>query len=100
MNVFNHFQLISDCENVAKGGESGNKGPCYNRSRKQSDLELVRCINDVSQNSYIVEIPLHSVRLFFKDEKTENEYRKNAYKIHESPGDSPVTLSTTRLVGL
>ncbi|KAL0277649.1 UNVERIFIED_CONTAM: hypothetical protein PYX00_004871 [Menopon gallinae] len=87
--------LDSDCENVAKSGESGNMGS-YSRSRKQSDLQLVRCINDVSQNSYIVEIPLHSVRLFFKDEKTEKEYRKNAYKIHENPSDSPVTLSTTR----
>lgn len=64
--------------------------------RKQSDLQLIRCVNDISQNSYIVKVPLHPLTLFFKDKKTEKDYRANAHKIHEKRGDSPATLSTSR----
>ncbi|KAK6617418.1 hypothetical protein RUM43_014427 [Polyplax serrata] len=64
--------------------------------RKQSDLQLIKCINDISQNSYIVKVPLDQFTLFFNDKKTEKEYRANAHKIHEKKGDSPTTLSTSR----
>ncbi|KAL6264527.1 hypothetical protein P5V15_004634 [Pogonomyrmex californicus] len=72
-------------------------GACFHKLRKQSDLQLIRCVQDnvSSQRSYFVKPPLSSVTLFFKNKEMEKEYRENAHKI-ESIGDNPPTLATSR----
>ncbi|XP_029171847.1 adenylate cyclase type 9 isoform X2 [Nylanderia fulva] len=73
-------------------------GACFHKLRKQSDLQLIRCVQDnvTSQRSYFVKPPLSSVTLFFKNEEMEREYRENAHKATEGIGDNPPTLATSR----
>ncbi|KAH0558288.1 adenylate cyclase type 9 [Cotesia glomerata] len=73
-------------------------GVCFHKLRKQSDLQLIRCVQDnvSSQSSYFVTPPLSTVTLFFKNKEMEKEYRENAHKASESLGDSPPTLATAR----
>lgn len=73
-------------------------GACFHKLRKQSDLQLIRCVQDnvSSQRSYFVKPPLSSVTLFFKNEEMEREYRENAHKANEGIGDNPPTLATSR----
>lgn len=73
-----------------------NFGTCFYALRKQSDLQLIRCVQDISRNSYFVKAPLHQLTLFFKEQETEKEYRATAHKIHEKRADGPATLSTSR----
>lgn len=73
-------------------------GACFHKLRKQSDLQLIRCVQDnvSSQRSYFVKPPLSSVTLFFKNKEMEKEYRENAHKASEGIGDNPPTLATSR----
>ncbi|XP_001603329.2 adenylate cyclase type 9 isoform X1 [Nasonia vitripennis] len=73
-------------------------GACFHKLRKQSDLQLIRCVQDnvSSQSSYFVKPPLSSVTLFFKNKEMENEYRENAHKASEGIGGNPPTLATSR----
>ncbi|KAJ8676505.1 hypothetical protein QAD02_012292 [Eretmocerus hayati] len=73
-------------------------GACFHKLRKQSDLQLIRCVQDnvSSQCSYFVKPPLSSVTLFFKNEEMEKEYRENAHKASEGIGGNPPTLATSR----
>ncbi|CAL1685037.1 unnamed protein product [Lasius platythorax] len=73
-------------------------GACFHKLRKQSDLQLIRCVQDnvSSQRSYFVKPPLSSVTIFFKNEEMEREYRENAHKASEGIGDNPPTLATSR----
>ncbi|EEB12086.1 adenylate cyclase type IX, putative [Pediculus humanus corporis] len=86
----------SDNEYVIRKPVSDNLSSCFYSLRKQSDLQLVKCIKDLSQNSYIVNVPLDELTLFFKDKKTEEEYRANAHKIDEKKCENLTTLSTSR----
>ncbi|XP_066583442.1 adenylate cyclase type 9 isoform X2 [Prorops nasuta] len=73
-------------------------GACFHKLRKQSDLQLIRCVQDnvTSQRSYFVKPPLSSVTLFFKSKEMEKEYRENAHKASESVNGNPPTLATSR----
>ncbi|XP_043268002.1 adenylate cyclase type 9 isoform X2 [Venturia canescens] len=73
-------------------------GACFHKLRKQSDLQLIRCVQDnvTSQRSYFVKPPLSSVTLFFKNREMEKEYRQNAHKVNENLGGNPPTLATSR----
>ncbi|XP_036139648.1 adenylate cyclase type 9 [Monomorium pharaonis] len=73
-------------------------GACFHKLRKQSDLQLIRCVQDnvTSQRSYFVKPPLSSVTLFFKNKEMEKEYRENAHKVSEGISDNPPTLATSR----
>ncbi|XP_011872784.1 PREDICTED: adenylate cyclase type 9 [Vollenhovia emeryi] len=73
-------------------------GACFHKLRKQSDLQLIRCVQDnvSSQRSYFVKPPLSSVTLFFKNKEMEKEYRENAHKASEGMGGNPPTLATSR----
>lgn len=86
----------SDNEYVIRKPVSDNLSSCFYSLRKQSDLQLIKCIKDLSQNSYIVNVPLDELTLFFKDKKTEEEYRANAHKIDEKKCENLTTLSTSR----
>ncbi|XP_046625230.1 adenylate cyclase type 9 isoform X1 [Neodiprion virginianus] len=73
-------------------------GACFHKLRKQSDLQLIRCVQDnvSSQRSYFVKPPLSSLTLFFKNKELEQEYRETAHKSSEGVGDNPPTLATSR----
>ncbi|XP_043264489.1 adenylate cyclase type 9 [Colletes gigas] len=73
-------------------------GACFHKLRKQSDLQLIRCVQDnvSSQRSYFVKPPLSSVTLFFKNKEMEKEYRENAHKVSECISGNPPTLATSR----
>ncbi|EFN89856.1 Adenylate cyclase type 9 [Harpegnathos saltator] len=73
-------------------------GACFHKLRKQSDLQLIRCVQDnvSSQRSYFVKPPLSNVTLFFKNKEMEKEYRENAHKASEGIGGNPPTLATSR----
>ncbi|XP_033606187.1 adenylate cyclase type 9 isoform X4 [Cryptotermes secundus] len=70
---------------------------CFQKLRKQSDLQLIRCVQDVtSHRSYFVKPPLSSITLFFHQKEMEREYRACAHRVTEKNGDSPPTLATSR----
>ncbi|CAL7940653.1 unnamed protein product [Xylocopa violacea] len=73
-------------------------GACFHKLRKQSDLQLIRCVQDnvSSQRSYFVKPPLSSFTLFFKNAEMEKEYRENAHKVSECISGNPPTLATSR----
>ncbi|RZF44283.1 hypothetical protein LSTR_LSTR006833 [Laodelphax striatellus] len=70
-------------------------GVCFQKLRKQSDLQLIRCVQDnsMSQCSYFVQAPLDNVSLFFKQPGLEKEFRKKAYKSFKNDA---TTLATAR----
>ncbi|XP_046674211.1 adenylate cyclase type 9-like isoform X2 [Homalodisca vitripennis] len=70
-------------------------GVSFQKLRKQSDLQLIRCVQDnsLSQRSYFVKPPLHSVSLFFRQKDMEREYRRKA---HRSCKEEASTLATAR----
>lgn len=73
-------------------------GHCFHQLRKQSDLQLIRCVQDnvKSNRSYFVKPPLSSITLFFRQSEMEREYRDTAHRISDRHGDSPPTLATSR----
>ncbi|XP_012279659.1 adenylate cyclase type 9 [Orussus abietinus] len=73
-------------------------GACFHKLRKQSDLQLIRCVQDnvSSQRSYFVKPPLSRVTLFFKNKEMEKEYRENAHRSSGGLGGNPPTLATSR----
>lgn len=54
-------------------------GTRFQKLRKQSDLQLIRCVQDnsKSQQSYFMKPPLSNLTLFFESEKMEREYRRH-----------------------
>jgi len=73
-------------------------GACFQQLRKQSDLQLIRCVQDNvrSQRSYFVKPPLSGWTLFFRQPEMERDYRRNAHRLYEKRGDPPPTLATSR----
>lgn len=71
--------------------------PCHQKLRKQSDLQLIRCVQDNAKSrfSYFVKPPLSFFTLFFKSREMEKEYRNNAHRIDEKEMECP-TLATSR----
>ncbi|XP_055371012.1 adenylate cyclase type 9 [Condylostylus longicornis] len=72
---------------------------CLQQLRKQSDLQLIRCVRDnaKSQRSYLVKPPLNKLTLFFKSRQMEREFRSKAHRFgSESESEGPPTLATPR----
>ncbi|XP_046394106.1 adenylate cyclase type 9 [Ischnura elegans] len=70
--------------------------PCFHSLRKQSDLQLIRCVRDVStHSSYFASPPLCHFTLFFKQAEMEKEFRTHAH-LREEDVDSPPTLASSR----
>ncbi|KAG8231534.1 hypothetical protein J437_LFUL008075 [Ladona fulva] len=70
--------------------------PCFHTLRKQSDLQLIRCVRDVSSHrSYFTTPPLCQFTLFFKQPEMESEFRAHAH-LREEDTDSPPTLASSR----
>lgn len=74
-------------------------GKCLLQLRKQSDLQLIRCVRDnaKSQRSYLVKPPLSGFSLFFKSRRMELEFRGNAHRFGcDLQSDGPPTLATPK----
>ncbi|CAH1127277.1 unnamed protein product [Ceutorhynchus assimilis] len=58
-------------------------GTCIQNLRKQSDRQLIKCVQDnsKSQSSYFIKPPLSRWTLFFKDQIMEQDYRANVHRI-------------------
>ncbi|XP_049284947.1 adenylate cyclase type 9 isoform X1 [Anopheles funestus] len=75
---------------------------CLQQLRKQSDLQLIRCVRDNarSQRSYLVKPPLLPVSLRFKSRPMEQEFRSKAHRFGsecgELEGGGPPTLATPK----
>ncbi|XP_053678393.1 adenylate cyclase type 9 [Anopheles nili] len=75
---------------------------CLQQLRKQSDLQLIRCVRDNarSQRSYLVKPPLLPVSLRFKSHPMEQEFRSKAHRFGSESGDleggGPPTLATPK----
>lgn len=65
--------------------------------RKQSDLQLIRCVQDNARSgvSYFVQPPLNRFTLFFKTPEMERHYRDKAHRSDDCE-DFPPTLTTSR----
>lgn len=63
-------------------------------ARKQSDLQLIRCVRDNarSQQSYLVQPPLSKLSLFFMSPLMEQEFRAKAHQFNTRCG--PITIAT------
>lgn len=65
--------------------------------RKQSDLQLIRCVQDNARSgiNYFVQRPLNRFSLYFKSEEMERHFRDRAHRSDDSE-DFPPTLTTSR----
>ncbi|RZC33874.1 adenylate cyclase type 9 [Asbolus verrucosus] len=72
-------------------------GACIQNLRKQSDRQLIKCVqeNSKSRGSYFIKPPLWKLTLFFKDEKMEQDYRANVHSLFEQ-ADSILTLANSK----
>ncbi|XP_068159489.1 adenylate cyclase type 9 isoform X1 [Drosophila tropicalis] len=72
---------------------------CLQQLRKQSDLQLIRCVRDnaKSQRSYLVKPPLRRFSLYFKSRQLERDFRSKAHRFGtEIETEGPPTLATPR----
>ena len=67
----------------------------FHQLRKQSDLQMIRCIQeDESHRVYFMRPPLSQITLFFIDEAMEKEYRARAHQ-PDQPGTHLTLASPT-----
>ncbi|XP_037932324.1 adenylate cyclase type 9-like, partial [Teleopsis dalmanni] len=72
---------------------------CLQQLRKQSDLQLIRCVRDnaKSQHSYLVNPPLKRFSLYFRSKQMEDDFRSKAHRFgSENETEGPPTLATPR----
>lgn len=72
-------------------------GKCIQNLRKQSDRQLIKCVQDNSKSkcSYFMKPQLSMITLFFNDKKTEQEYRTNVHSISDQT-ESIQTLANSK----
>lgn len=72
-------------------------GTCIQNLRKQSDRQLIKCVqeNFKSKSSYFIKPPLSKLTLFFNDEQMEQDYRANVHSLNDQ-NESIVTLANSR----
>lgn len=65
--------------------------------RKQSDLQLIRCVQDNARSgiNYFLQPPINRFTLFFKSPEMERHYRDKAHRSDDCE-DFPPTLTTSR----
>uniref|UniRef100_A0A146LLR0 Adenylate cyclase type 9 n=3 Tax=Lygus hesperus TaxID=30085 RepID=A0A146LLR0_LYGHE len=73
-------------------------GACFQKIRKQSDLQLIRCVQDnsKSERNYFVTPPLKRWSLLFKYPDMEKEYREKAHRASPRGENYSRTLATAR----
>lgn len=72
-------------------------GTCIQNLRKQSDRQLIKCVqeNSKSRGSYFIKPPLRRLTLFFKDSQMEQDFRANVHSLFQQP-DSILTLANSK----
>ena len=72
-------------------------GTCIQSLRKQSDRQLIKCVqeNSKSRGSYFIKPPLRKLTLFFKDAQMEQDYRANVHSLFEQ-SDAILTLANSK----
>lgn len=72
----------------------------WNKIRKLSDLQMIRCVQEHSINTsntcYFSKKPLNRVTLFFIDMAMEKDYRKLSHRTNISKTNSPSTLASAK----
>ncbi|XP_062538630.1 adenylate cyclase type 9 isoform X2 [Armigeres subalbatus] len=91
---------LNDLRCVIKEHHPDPLAACLQQLRKQSDLQLIRCVRDNarSQRSYLVKPPLLPISLKFKSRQMEHEFRSKAHRLgseSELEGGPP-TLATPK----
>ncbi|XP_058819371.1 adenylate cyclase type 9 isoform X2 [Topomyia yanbarensis] len=91
---------VNDIRCVIKEHHPDPLAACLQQLRKQSDLQLIRCVRDNarSQRSYLVKPPLLPISLRFKSRQMEHEFRSKAHRFgseSELEGGPP-TLATPK----
>lgn len=72
---------------------------CVQHLRKQSDLQLIRCVRDNarSQRSYLVKPPIRKFSLSFESDNMERTFRDKAHRYEsDSEPNAPYTLVTPK----
>ncbi|XP_053682763.1 adenylate cyclase type 9 isoform X1 [Sabethes cyaneus] len=91
---------VNDLRCVIKEHHPDPLAACLQQLRKQSDLQLIRCVRDNarSQRSYLVKPPLLPISLRFKSRQMEHEFRSKAHRFgNESELEGgPPTLATPK----
>lgn len=90
---------LPDPVKIPAGPNPDPLGACLQHLRKQSDLQLIRCVRDnaKSQRSYLVKPPLSPFSLFFKSRRIEQEFRDSAHRFgFEFQSEGPPTLATPK----
>ncbi|MPC51059.1 Adenylate cyclase type 9 [Portunus trituberculatus] len=64
----------------------------FHQLRKESDIQLIKCIQKDTNHRHIVASPLSPATLFFVDKELERQYRQQAHKPRQ---DAPLTLAST-----
>ncbi|XP_057671566.1 adenylate cyclase type 9 isoform X1 [Diorhabda carinulata] len=66
--------------------------------RKQSDRQLIKCVQDNSKSkcSYFIKPPLSRLTLFFKDKEMEKQYRQNVHRISKKDEQDIMTLANSK----
>ncbi|KAJ8919234.1 hypothetical protein NQ315_003817 [Exocentrus adspersus] len=72
-------------------------GTCIQNLRKQSDRQLIKCVQDNSKSrfSYFIKPPLSKFTLFFKDDEMEKQYRMNVHYIGKRDPHTIPTLANS-----
>nr|CAI5862287.1 unnamed protein product [Callosobruchus analis] len=72
-------------------------GTCIQNLRKQSDRQLIKCVQDnsKSRSSYFIKPPLSKTTLFFSDKEMEKQYRMNVHHIPSREEHAVTTLANS-----
>ena len=88
-----------DITNTSNGGSRITDSLRFYQLRKQSDLVLIRSVQeDTAHQKYFTQPPLHFLSCFFLDSTIESEYRRTAWRANQSftcEGDTEPTLATS-----
>ncbi|XP_049822656.1 adenylate cyclase type 9 isoform X2 [Aethina tumida] len=77
---------IGPNSSLGKHEQVFKNGHCIKNLRKQSDRQLIKCVQDnsKSQSNYFIKPPLSQITLFFKDRAMEESYRAHVHSIQEN----------------
>lgn len=92
-----YYEVSEPQSKIIEGPFLDKLGMCIQTLRKQSDRQLIKCVQDnsTSNRSYFTNPPLSKVSLYFQENEIEQEYRRNVHAITRSTELKP-TLANSR----
>jgi len=79
------FQEIENANHGVNRGALTESLSRFHQLRKQSDLVLIRSVQeDTAHHKYFTKPPLHNLSCFFLDKTIESEYRRTAWKANQT----------------